>query len=119
MAATHYDEFSLFQENATEFGVPWTGPPTVRREEIAVGNDQKISSLVWGAGPPEIVLLHGGAQNAHTWDTVALALDRPLVAIDLPGHGRSDWRGDHHYSPPAMAADVEVVVRALAPDARL
>ena len=37
--------------------------------------------------------MHGGAQNAHTWDTVALALDRPLVAVDLPGHGHSDGRG--------------------------
>ena len=40
------------------------------------------------------VLLHGGSQNAHTWDTVAMALDRPLVAIDLPGHGHSDGPGD-------------------------
>ena len=39
---------------------------------------------------PSWSLLHGGAQNAHTWDTVALALDRPLVAVDLPGHGHSD-----------------------------
>ena len=37
-------------------------------------------------------LIHGGAQNAHTWDTVALALDRPLVALDLPGHGHSSHR---------------------------
>ena len=41
------------------------------------------------------MLLHGGAQNAHTWDTVALALGRPLVAIDLPGHGHSSHRDDH------------------------
>ena len=34
--------------------------------------------------------MHGGAQNAHTFDTVALALQRPLVALDLPGHGHSD-----------------------------
>ena len=40
--------------------------------------------------PPELVLVHGGAQNAHTWDTVALALGRPLLTIDLPGHGHSD-----------------------------
>ena len=50
------------------------------------------SALRWGTGAPELVLLHGGAQNAHTWDTVALALGRPLLAIDLPGHGHSDWR---------------------------
>jgi pimeloyl-ACP methyl ester carboxylesterase len=64
-----------------------------------------------------LVLLHGGAQNAHTWDTVALALDRPLVAIDLPGHGHSD--GGRSGSPDRRddAADVAAAVRALAPDA--
>ena len=31
-AGGHYDEFSLFEENATEAGLPWSGPPTVRRE---------------------------------------------------------------------------------------
>ena len=50
-----------------------------------------VSALVWGDAPAELVLIHGGGQNAHTWDTVALALDRPLVAIDLPGHGHSSW----------------------------
>jgi pimeloyl-ACP methyl ester carboxylesterase len=64
-------------------------------------------------------LLHGGAQNAHTWDTVALALDRPLVAIDLPGHGHSDHRDDHAYWPAENAVAVEQAVRALAPDTRL
>jgi pimeloyl-ACP methyl ester carboxylesterase len=72
---------------------------------------------VWGDAPAELVLLHGGAQNAHTWDTVALALGRPLVAIDLPGHGHSDWRTDGDYRPQAMAADVTAVAAALAPDA--
>ena len=95
-----YDEFGLFHENAEEFGIPWRGPPAVRRDR---GGDASrataISALVWGDGPPELVLLHGGAQNAHTWDTVALALDRPLVAIDLPGHGHSSHRDDHVYWP--------------------
>ena len=85
-----YDEFGLFHENAAEFGLPYPGPPTVRREEVPLGDGRQLSALVWGDRPPELVLLHGGAQNAHTWDTVALALGRPLVAIDLPGHGHSD-----------------------------
>jgi pimeloyl-ACP methyl ester carboxylesterase len=63
--------------------------------------------------------LHGGAQNAHTWDTVALALDRPLVAIDLPGHGHSDHRSDGPFGPVNNAADVEVAIRELAPGARM
>ena len=72
---------------------------------------------MWGDGAPELVLLHGGAQNAHTWDTVALALGRPLVAIDLPGHGHSDWRTSGDYRPQAMAGDITAVAEQLAPDA--
>jgi pimeloyl-ACP methyl ester carboxylesterase len=87
-----YDEFGLFHENAEEFGLPYDGPPAVRRVPVDLGDGRSLSALVWGdaGSSPELVLLHGGAQNAHTWDTVALALGRPLVAIDLPGHGHSD-----------------------------
>jgi pimeloyl-ACP methyl ester carboxylesterase len=116
----HYDEFGLFHENAEEFGLDWNGPPKVRRESVVVADDgRRLSALVWGDAPPEIVLLHGGAQNAHTWDTVALALDRPLVAIDLPGHGHSDHRPDGPFSPRDNAVDVATTVRALAPDAQM
>ena len=119
-APATYDEFGLFHENAEEFGLPWEGPPLVRRESVVVAPDgRRLSALVWGDAPPEIVLLHGGAQNAHTWDTVALALRRPLVAVDLPGHGHSDHRDDGPFGPRQNAADVVVAVRALAPDARM
>jgi pimeloyl-ACP methyl ester carboxylesterase len=113
-----YDEFGLFAENAGEAGLAWTGPPAVRREAVEAEPGQRVSALVWGAGPPELVLLHGGAQNAHTWDTVALALDRPLLAIDLPGHGHSDWRADHDYGPVRNADAVATVIRRLAPQAK-
>jgi pimeloyl-ACP methyl ester carboxylesterase len=120
MVKTHYDEFGMFRDNAEEYGVPWKGDPAVRRESVPVADDgRRLSALVWGDAPPEIVLLHGGAQNAHTWDTVALALDRPLVAIDLPGHGHSDHREDGPFSPRENAVDVASAVRALAPDARM
>ncbi len=113
-----YDEFSLFHENAEEFGLPYDGPPTVRRGSVEVEPGRRLSALVWGDAPPEIVLLHGGAQNAHTWDTVAMALDRPLVALDLPGHGHSDGGHDGALDPASNAVDVAVAIRALAPDAR-
>jgi pimeloyl-ACP methyl ester carboxylesterase len=114
-----YDEFGLFAENAAEAGLAYEGPPVVSRQFVIADGDRAVSALRWGSGPPEIVLLHGGAQNAHTWDTVCLALDRPLVAIDLPGHGHSAHRDDHAYWPRENAAAVEVAIRALAPDARL
>jgi pimeloyl-ACP methyl ester carboxylesterase len=112
-----YDEFGLFHENAAEYGLPYDGPPTVRREFVPVDAERRLSALVWGTEPPELVFLHGGAQNAHTWDTVAMALGRPLVAIDLPGHGHSDGGKDGQLNLADNAADVAVVIRALAPDA--
>ena len=118
-APTDYDEFSLLHENAEEVGLPFDRAPTVRRTWREVATGRRVSALVWGEGPPELVLLHGGGQNAHTWDTVALALDRPMVAVDLPGHGHSDWPTDSAWLDPAsMADDVARVVAELAPDVR-
>ncbi len=112
-----YDEFSLFHENAQEVGLTFEAP-VVERVGVEVGPGQRVSALRWGTAEPELVFLHGGAQNAHTWDTVALALDRPLLAIDLPGHGHSDWRTDHAYFPAENARAVAAVIRELAPGAR-
>jgi pimeloyl-ACP methyl ester carboxylesterase len=113
-----YDEFSLFHENAEEFGLPYDGPPVVERVSVEVEPGRQLSALVWGESPPELVLLHGGAQNAHTWDTVALALGRPLVAVDLPGHGHSDAGRTGSLDVVAIASDVAEAIRRLAPDAR-
>jgi pimeloyl-ACP methyl ester carboxylesterase len=112
-----YDEFGLFSENAAEYGLPYPGPPAVRRVDVEVSPGRRVSSLVWGTAPPELVLVHGGAQNAHTWDTVALALDRPLLAIDLPGHGHSDGGPDGSLSVASNGEDLATVIAALAPDA--
>ena len=124
-----YDEFGLFHENIAEFDLDVAQMPPVERVEVLVeeGSDSQaasntgrhISALRWGTDDPEIVLIHGGAQNAHTWDTVALALGRPLVAIDLPGHGHSGWRQDGAYTPMNLADDVAVAIEALAPNARV
>ena len=111
------DEFSLLQENAAEAGVIWTAP-AVRRVEVPLTGGF-LSAIVWGEAPAQAVLVHGSAQNAHTWDTVAIALGRPVVAVDLPGHGQSAWRSDHDYSPATLASALASGIEALAPDARL
>jgi pimeloyl-ACP methyl ester carboxylesterase len=113
-----YDEFSMLNQNAGEFGIAYDGPPTVRRVEVEVDPGRALSALVWGDGSPELVLLHGGAQNAHTWDTVALALGRPLVAVDLPSHGHSGDAFEDALDVAANARDVAAVIRRLAPDQR-
>ena len=116
-----YDELAYFHENAAEAGIPWVGPPVVQRLTVEVEPGRSLSALRWGTGDPGLVLIHGGAQNAHTWDTVALALDEPLLAIDLPGHGHSDGPGERSggtLSVEGNAADVAVVIQRLAPMAR-
>jgi pimeloyl-ACP methyl ester carboxylesterase len=107
------DEFALLGENAAQAG--YAEPlPAVERVERG-----PISVLRWGSDPVRVVFLHGGGQNAHTWDTVILGLGLPALAVDLPGHGRSAWREDGDYGPKLNAAAVEAVVRELAPDADL
>lgn len=118
----------MFADNCSEVGLPdpmtMPGGLRVRSERVEVESGRALRALVWGSGDPELVFVHGGAQNAHTWDTTVLALGlrhgiTNAVCIDLPGHGQSDWRADHHYVPTAMADDVAVVVRALAPNAAM
>jgi pimeloyl-ACP methyl ester carboxylesterase len=115
-----YDEFAYFHENAAEWGLPYDGPPTVERVSTELDDSRSISSLRWGTGDARVVLIHGGAQNAHTWDTVAMALDLPLIAPDLPGHGHSDSPAPGvGTAPTANANDLAPVVDALAPGAEL
>jgi pimeloyl-ACP methyl ester carboxylesterase len=116
--ADDYDEFGMLGDNAAEAGLSLSALPAVTRISFTVADGQTVSALAWGDGQPELVLLHGGGQNAHTWDTVALALGRPLLAVDLPGHGHSGRRADRDYGPWRNAEAVAAVIEQAAPDAR-
>ena len=122
--SVEYDEFGLFDENIAEYELSITEVPQVVRLHVELptaGRDdpvRRVSALKWGSASPELVFVHGGAQNAHTWDTVALALGRPALAIDLPGHGHSDWVSSGVYTPMSLADDIAVVIREHAPEAR-
>lgn len=106
-------EFTFLKENARQAGA--TGElPAVERIDSAA-----ISALKFGDGTPRVVFMHGGGQNAHTWDTVIIGLCEPALSIDLPGHGRSAWREDGDYGPKLNATAVEPFVRAFAPEADL
>ncbi|MFB9317550.1 alpha/beta fold hydrolase, partial [Cryptosporangium minutisporangium] len=111
------DEFGSLTEAADELDIPRDRIPRVTRSAVEVSPSREVSVLTWGEKPPELVFLHGGGQNAHTWDLVALCLDRPAIAIDLPGHGHSSWWDDHDYGPVRNAHAVATVVERMAPDA--
>ncbi|MGH8290495.1 MAG: alpha/beta fold hydrolase [Steroidobacteraceae bacterium] len=70
---------------------------------------------VRGSGPT-LVLLHGWGLNLRVWDRLAAVLcDRfRTVAVDLPGHGRSEWL-PRRSSLEAQAAQVAETVAVLSP----
>lgn len=69
---------------------------------------------IQGSGPT-LVLLHGWGLNVRVWDGLAAALsDRfRIIAVDLPGHGRSAWLPERA-SLAEQAAQVDETVAPLA-----
>ena len=98
-----YDEFAWLEDAAKNLGIPFRRPH-VHRRWFDAGHGRSLSALQWGEAQPEIVFLHGGCQNAHIWDAVLLLLDRPAIAIDLPGHGRSFRRASASPRPSPQTA---------------
>ncbi len=73
---------------------------------------------IWGAGDrPPLVLLHGGYGSWRHWVRTipAFAIDRGVIAPDLPGLGESASPGEDA-SPGAIAAIVRDGLRIVLPD---
>src|SRR3984957_7139752 len=69
-----------------------------------VGGDPRGESLI---------LLHGGGQTRHSWGSAALELAAKgyyVVALDLRGHGDSDWAPDAQYGIDAQVGDLRAVI---------
>lgn len=105
--ATETDEFSYLPHQAQALGVT---VPAVTRLTLTLADGRVLSALRFGTDAPVVTLLHGAGLNAHTWDTTALLLQQPVLAIDLAGHGDSSWRDDADYSARTLAADVTVAL---------
>lgn len=86
-------------------------------EHLDVAVDGVTLALrVWPAAEPSrspAVLLHATGETAEDWDVVAEALhpSRTVSAVNLRGHGPSDWPGS--YSVRSMADDVTGLLRQL------
>lgn len=79
------------------------------RDATTILGGLRFHYLDWGtAGRPPVLLLHGGAQTAHSWDEVApdLLRDHHVLALDQRGHGDSDWDPDGTYRRDAFVGDV-------------
>lgn len=109
--AIDISEFSYLPAQAEALGVPF---PAVERLTLPLPDGRTLSALRFGTDEPRVTLLHGAGLNAHTWDTTSLALQQPLLAIDLAGHGDSSWRDDIDYTPRTLALDVAAALDAWA-----
>lgn len=102
------NEFAYLPAEAAERGVPM---PDVCREALSPsGGAPTVSALRWHGAREEIIEFHGAALNAHAWDSVNLLLGLPALAVDMPGHGDSDWNDDFDYGPERLADALAPVV---------
>lgn len=65
---------------------------------------------------PAILLVHGAGQTREVWDTVAEGLvqaGRRVIALDLRGHGGSEWPADARYDLDAHVEDLRAVLGQL------
>ena len=82
-------------------------------------NGMRLHYLDWGnPDKPKMLLLHGGAQSAHSWDFFALAMRDHLhiIALDQRGHGDSPWSDTGEYDTSFHIADINAFTDAIGYD---
>ena len=93
---------------ARDRGVNFSEEFVPRYGEFDTGN-LTLRYTEWGdPALPTVLLLHGFAQTAHTWDLVVhgLADSFHILCLDQRGHGDSDWADDGDYSLQAQQNDL-------------
>lgn len=77
----------------------------------------KIAADVWGSDEnPLVILLHGGGQTRHAWQETGKKLSKAgyqAIAIDLRGHGDSDWHPEGDYSISAYKHDLVSIIKEI------
>ena len=72
-----------------------------------------LSYWDWGnEGAPPLLLVHGGRDHARAWDRIAEAFrsNYHVIALDLRGHGDSQWSIGSTYGLPDNALDIVRVI---------
>ena len=81
----------------------------------AAGN--KLAADVYGDKGDAVLLMHGGGQTRHAWRRTAEDIARAgdtAYAVDLRGHGDSEWVASGDYAFTDFAADARALADTLA-----
>ena len=79
-------------------------------------NGLRIHYLEWGsADKPPLIMLHGIGRIAHTFDHIAphFSANYHVMAVDMRGHGDSDWDPKGAYLVEDYVKDIEGLARQL------
>lgn len=78
----------------------------------------QLHLLEWSREGVPLLLVHGFANDAHIWDDFApvVAEHYRVLALDLRGHGDSDWHPQGAYDYDDHVADLEAVLDHLSID---
>lgn len=103
------ERFEGMVEIARELGVAVDDATPPGDIFLAGAGGLRLHALDWRAPherAPKALLLHGGALTAQTWDFACLGLRRRFhcIALDLRGHGESDWADDYRIETHARDA---------------
>jgi pimeloyl-ACP methyl ester carboxylesterase len=85
-------------------------------DKFATVNGLRMHYLDWGSPEkPPLILIHGIARHAHTFDHIAphFARDYHVLAIDMRGHGDSEWDAEGDYLVEDHVKDLEDLVAQL------
>ena len=82
----------------------------------------RLSYWDWGnAGAPPLIFVHGGSDESRSWDRLARAFREEfhVLALDVRGHGDSEWSPGSQYAIPDVMLDVVRLAEVAGPPARL
>lgn len=85
------------------------------RHSFVYSGDLRLHRLDFGGSGRPLVCIHGVTGHASLWHDVTAGLTslRRVVAVDMRGHGDSQWSVDRAYRTDDHATDLEAVVHDL------
>jgi esterase len=113
-------EGSSYQQHLSE-AIAISGAPadmiSMPSSREVILRHHRFHYLEWGSPEAQpLVFLHGSGLTAHTWDLVCVSLcgDYRCIALDMRGHGDSEWSREMDYSARAHCEDVAALIEHLA-----